>query len=115
MLLAASGYEVIDAKDGETALRLASRNDDPIDLMITDVVMPRMSGLELVDEMSKIRPDTKVLLMSGHLNHPSLRQRKASEDLPLLSKPFDPDELTAGIREVLDGSNTTGAQAPRGR
>ena len=114
MLLGASGYEVIDAKDGETALRLASRNDDPIDLMITDVVMPRMSGLELVDEMSPIRPDTKVLLMSGHLSHPSLLHREVSEDLPLLSKPFDPEELTARIREVLDASNTAGAQAPKG-
>ena len=102
MLLSGNGYAVIDAGDGATALRMASEDEGEIDLLITDVVMPRMGGLELVEEMSVKRPGTRVLLMSGHLNHPSLRDWTPPPGVALLPKPFDPEDLTSMVREVLD-------------
>jgi len=97
-----SGYAVIEAEDAAAALRTAAKKDEAIDLVLTDVVMPHMSGLELVEELSALRPDAKVLLVSGHLNHPSLRDRELPPGLAFLPKPFLPRDLTAKIREVLD-------------
>ena len=97
-----SGYTVIEAEDAEAALRAAARKDEVIDLVLTDVVMPHMSGLELVEELAALRPDAKVLLVSGHLNHPSLRDRDLPAGLAFLPKPFLPRDLTAKVREVLD-------------
>ena len=96
------GHPVIDAGDGVTALRMASEDEGEIDLLITDVVMPRMGGLDLVEEMSVKRPGTRVLMMSGHLNHPSLRDWTPPPGVALLPKPFDPEDLTTKVREVLD-------------
>jgi len=102
-MLRGSGYRVTEAEDGEAALSLASLPDVELDLVLTDLVMPRMSGLELVDRLAALRPDLRVLLVSGHLNHPSLRDRTLREGMALLRKPFEADELTAKVREILGG------------
>ena len=70
--------------------------------MVTDVVMPHMSGFELIEELATTRPDTKVLLVSGQLNHPSLRERELPAGITLLSKPFVLNDLTSTVRAVLD-------------
>jgi len=102
-MLRGRGYRVTEAEDGEAALGLASLPDVELDLVLTDLVMPRMSGLELVDRLAALRPDLRVLLVSGHLNHPSLRDRRLREGTALLRKPFEADELTAKLREILGG------------
>jgi signal transduction histidine kinase len=103
-MLRGSGYRVTEAEDGEAALGLASLPDMELDLVLTDLVMPRMSGLELVDRLAALRPDLRVLLVSGHLNHPSLRDQRLREGMALLRKPFEAAELNAKLREVLESS-----------
>ncbi len=97
------GYEVLQAADAAAALELVQGRNDPIDLVITDVVMPQMSGFELVERLSVALPETKVLFISGQLNHPSLRSRDLPPGTELLPKPFPPSQLKAKVRELLDG------------
>jgi signal transduction histidine kinase len=101
-VLARCGYTVVDAADAESALEIASRDPAPIHLVVSDVVMPRMSGLELFERLAALRPDARVLLISGHLDHPSLRAREIPAHIPLLHKPFDADALIESVRKVLD-------------
>ena len=101
-VLCGQGYAVIDAEDGEVALKLAAADADGFDLVITDVVMPRMSGFQLVGELSTARPDLKVLLVSGQLNHPSLRGQELPHGVTILPKPFSLRDLTSKVRKVLD-------------
>ena len=101
-VLCGQGYEVVDAEDGEVALKLAAADSRSFDLVITDVVMPRMSGFQLVGELSTARPDLKVLLVSGQLNHPSLRGQELPRGVTILPKPFSLRDLTSKVREVLD-------------
>lgn len=101
-VLCGQGYAVVDAEDGEVALKLAAADADGFDLVITDVVMPRMSGFQLVGELSTARPDLKVLLVSGQLNHPSLRGQQLPHGVTILPKPFSMRDLTSKVREVLD-------------
>jgi signal transduction histidine kinase/CheY-like chemotaxis protein len=101
-VLEGGGYRVVEAQDAESALRIVSEDRDPIDLVVTDVVMPRMSGIELARRLGNERPDLKVLFMSGHLDHPSLREGSLPPGSLLLPKPFQPKELGAAVREILD-------------
>ena len=101
-VLAFSGYEVTEARDGREALTLIGASPEQFDLVVSDVVMPRMSGIELVEELLASDSDAKVLLLSGYLGHPSVEQRTFPADTPFLAKPFTPADLTAKIREVLD-------------
>ena len=102
-LLEGCGYEVIEAGDGEAALELAQRQDASFDLVLSDVVMPRMGGIELVKRMAALHPQTRFLLISGHLNQPAIRDQKLPESVAMLMKPFDPEDLTTKVREILDG------------
>jgi signal transduction histidine kinase/CheY-like chemotaxis protein len=101
-VLREDGYEVVEAADGEAALKIASVPGEAFDLVITDVVMPRMSGFEFAEHIRAARPDTRLLLVSGQLNHPSLRGREIPEGLTLLVKPFETSDLRATVRELLD-------------
>lgn len=96
------GYAVLEALDPDDALRLGGSHPGPIDLLITDVVMPRMSGRELVDRVRAIRPDMRVLYMSGYTEDAILRHGVHDASTVLLGKPFAPAALLAKIREVLD-------------
>jgi signal transduction histidine kinase len=96
-----AGYHVAVAGDGEQALDLALEPGAEFDLVVSDVVMPRMSGLDLAEHLAAARPRIKVLLISGHMSHPSLRDREVPLGVALLAKPFEPSELTAKIRELL--------------
>jgi signal transduction histidine kinase len=99
--LRGSGYRVVEVEDAEAALAVAERPDAHIDLVISDVVMPKMSGLELVERLARLRPGWRVLLVSGHLNHPSLRDRALPPGVDLLQKPFESAELARRLRELL--------------
>ncbi len=101
-VLESGGYRVLEAADAESALRIVSEERDPIDLMVTDVVMPRMSGIELARRLEQERPELKVLFISGHLDHPSLREGELPLGSLLLPKPFQPKELGAMVRDLLD-------------
>ncbi len=74
-----------------------------IDLLLTDVVMPQMSGPEVAEKLHSLRPDTKVLYMSGYPDHPVFEQGKALIENAFLPKPFTPNVLAKKVREVLDG------------
>jgi CheY-like chemotaxis protein len=96
------GYEVIAAANGVEGLRLCQEFQGPIDLVITDVIMPKMSGRELAESISSIRPSARVLYMSGFTDDAIIRHGILDEDVPFIQKPFSPDSLALKTREVLD-------------
>jgi PAS domain S-box-containing protein len=98
------GYAVIAASNGEEGLRICKEYEGQIDLMITDVVMPHMSGRELAAHVAVLRPDTQVLYMSGFTDDAIFRHGLIDEDVSFLQKPFSPDSLALKAREVLDQS-----------
>jgi two-component system, cell cycle sensor histidine kinase and response regulator CckA len=101
-ILRRNGYRVLEAADGVEALAVVRNHADRIDLMLTDVVMPRMSGHELVELARPVRPDMRILYVSGYSEEAIARQGQLTEGIELLSKPFTPGVLTAKIRELLD-------------
>ena len=96
------GYDVIEAGDPMLALRLASEVDD-IDLLVTDVIMPGMSGRALAETLAPKRPHMKVLYTSGYTDEAILRHGVLESGLAFLQKPYTPDSLARRIRAVLDG------------
>lgn len=97
------GYQVLVAKNGQEALDLAAHTHGPIDLLITDVVMPGISGLELARRLETSRPHLRVLFVSGHQEE-RLASRTGNQLVsPLLTKPFTAEELSRKIRELLAG------------
>jgi CheY-like chemotaxis protein len=95
------GYTVLEAANGTDALSFA-QNGATIDLLLTDVVMPEMSGRELVDKFARLRPNTKALFMSGYTDDAIVRHGVLRPGTAYLQKPFSPDTLARKIREVLD-------------
>lgn len=102
-VLERDGYEVLEEAGGEEALAAASAHDGAIDLLLTDVVMPHMSGNELAQELLAVRPETKVLFISGYTDDHLLNDGTLGRPVQLLPKPFTPRELSAKVREILDG------------
>jgi CheY-like chemotaxis protein len=100
-LLREEGYEVIEAADGQSALQLASRYPGNIDLLLTDVTMPLMGGVELGRELQKIYPGLAVLYMSGHSEDALLRQGLPKREAHLLAKPFSRSALTSAVKRML--------------
>jgi CheY-like chemotaxis protein len=96
------GYHVLTASTGEKALALVHSNEGKIHLMVTDVVMPGMSGRELAVTLQLQAPDLKVLFMSGYTDDSVVRQGINFEKVAFLQKPFTPFDLLKKIREVLD-------------
>jgi two-component system, cell cycle sensor histidine kinase and response regulator CckA len=96
------GYEVIQASNGKEALELAASYGEPIHLLMTDVVMPGMSGRELADRISRIRTDIRILYMSGYTEQAVVHHGIVEEDAILLQKPFTLPTLAAKLREILD-------------
>jgi PAS domain S-box-containing protein len=95
------GYRVLDAAQGSAALLVAERHTGPIHLLLTDVVMPHMSGKELADRLKPLRPEMKVLYMSGYAADVIARRERLESDAAYLAKPFAPDVLAMKVREVL--------------
>jgi two-component system, cell cycle sensor histidine kinase and response regulator CckA len=99
--LETSGYKVIQASNGHEALELAAMYQEPIQLLMTDVVMPGISGRELADRISLIRPDIKILYMSGYTEQAVVHHGIMEEDTILLQKPFTLATLASKLREIL--------------
>jgi PAS domain S-box-containing protein len=102
LALEGRGYKVLGAEDGLTALSLAERHRGPIDLLITDLVMPGMSGRELADLLHGHRPGLRVIFMSGYVEHAELRTALVRGGGAFLQKPFSMVDLAAKVREVLE-------------
>lgn len=96
------GYTVLAAETGHEALNLAHERLDEIDLVVTDVVMPQMSGQQLAKKLQTIRPSLKVLYMSGYTENTIGQHGLADTGTAFLSKPFTPDMLAHKVREILD-------------
>jgi PAS domain S-box-containing protein len=103
-ILAAQGYRVLAAEDGVDALQVAQDHEGPIHLLITDVVMPRLSGKALADQLRSSRPKMRVLFTSGYTDNAIVHHGVLDEDVHFLSKPFELEALVRRVREVLDGS-----------
>ena len=104
MALEMSGYNVLVAANGEEALLLCERDNSKIELLLTDVVMPRMSGQELSNRLLKMRPATQVLYMSGYSENAIIHHGVMEEGTDFIAKPFSPAALTRKIRQVLNKS-----------
>lgn len=96
------GYEVMDAHSASAALTLAAQLDRPVHLLLTDVVMPEMSGRVLAEKFATLHPKAKVLYMSGYTDDAIIRHGVLREKTPFLQKPFTPLALATRVREVLD-------------
>ena len=100
--LEAHGYVVLAASDATTALRLVERHGGTIHLLLTDVVMPGMSGRDLADQLAARRPGSRVLYMSGYPGDAVVQERELKPGSAFLQKPFSPDGLARKVRAVLD-------------
>ncbi len=98
------GYTVLDAAGATEALEIASQQAGAIDLLITDVVMPEISGRELVEKMKSLWPEMKSLYVSGYSTDDVVRHGVLQSQVALLQKPFTPDALATKVREILDHS-----------
>lgn len=98
--LTQSGFEVLEAGNGELALRIARKHRGIIDLLITDVQMPALDGFDLHEKFRQERPEAKLLVISG-----ALPRGIRGVDFPLLRKPFLPSELRARVRDILGDQN----------
>jgi two-component system cell cycle sensor histidine kinase/response regulator CckA len=108
MVLHKHGYTVLEAAHGAEALAICQSHEGTIDLMVTDVVMPILNGSELADCVAQLRPDTKVLYVSGYTDDAVVRNGVSADTVPFLHKPFTPDDLVAKVREVLDDNSASG-------
>ncbi len=98
-----AGFTVLEAPGAEEALRVASEHAAVIDLLLSDILMPGTNGYELADALTSVRPDAKVLLMSGYRDKVlSESTGRASSQAPLLRKPFTQYVLVSRIQELLD-------------
>jgi len=96
------GYTVLEAANGEEALKVAEQHEGHLDLLLSDVVMPRMGGPELAQALLAKRPSVKVLYMSGYTDHPMVRRGVVNAGVAFLQKPFTPTVLVSRVREVLE-------------
>jgi two-component system, cell cycle sensor histidine kinase and response regulator CckA len=104
-VLSTFGYKVLTANSGQAALDIISKGDKTIDLVITDLVMPAMSGRELVERLRKISPVIRILCTSGYVPPPAQTDESA-----YLQKPFTSQELLVKVKQVLTNSASTPAE-----
>jgi CheY-like chemotaxis protein len=100
-VLQLQGFTVLEASEGREALQLSNDRSGPIDLLVTDVIMPHMSGRELADQLTVLRPTMKVLFLSGYTDDAMIRHGVLEGDRAFLQKPFTPEALAEKVREVL--------------
>jgi DNA-binding NtrC family response regulator len=103
-ILREQGYTVLEARRASEARRIWEKHADTVDLLLTDVVMPDMNGPRLAEELRSIRPDLRVLYMSGYPGAGGLAA-PTGESLACIEKPFTPVSLAAKVRGVLDAES----------
>jgi CheY-like chemotaxis protein len=101
-VLKSCGYQVLAARSGPEALRIGKEHEGPIHMLIADMVMPQMSGRELVERFLLTRPDTCILYISGYANQEITHEGVLAPGTNFLPKPFTVEELTRKVRETLD-------------
>jgi CheY-like chemotaxis protein len=99
------GYQVLEAHDGPSALRLMQLHGQPVDLLFTDVVMPRMSGSELVAEARKAQPHLKVLYTSGYTRNAVVHNGRLDHGVEMIVKPFTFEALAQKVRDAIDSED----------
>ncbi len=109
-ILHQQGYTVLEAADGDDALRIGREHGGPIHLLVTDVVMPQMGGRELADHLKAGRRETKVLYVSGYTDDAILHKGVSETGTAFLPKPFTAAELAHKVREVLDAAPASGGR-----
>jgi two-component system cell cycle sensor histidine kinase/response regulator CckA len=100
-ILKREGYEVLAAKNADEALSIWDRHPGQIDLIVTDVVMPGLSGKDLVEHLRSLRPELKAIYMSGFESSVITAGNKFGSEVAFLQKPFRPAELSQKVREIL--------------
>ena len=103
-MLQLAGYSVIEARHGGEALLICEQSKDRIDLLVTDVVMPQMSGRQLAERLAPLQPSMKVLFMSGHTDDAVIRHGVENAMMSFIQKPFTPAALARKVRDVMDGA-----------
>jgi CheY-like chemotaxis protein len=98
------GYTVLEAGDGKEALRVAAQHRGTIHLLVTDVVMPGLGGRQLAEQLSVLRPELRVLYVSGYPDDAVVRHGILVGEVNFLQKPFPPVVLARKVRDVLDAS-----------
>jgi two-component system, cell cycle sensor histidine kinase and response regulator CckA len=96
------GYEVLEAENGRVALELIEERSKPLDLLVTDVAMPQIDGIELAARLRRARPHLPVVFTSGHVGDETLHSGLLGPESAFLLKPFPPDALIACARSLLD-------------
>jgi CheY-like chemotaxis protein len=101
-ILISAGHDVMIASDGPAALTLAAAHNGPVDVLLTDVVMPHMLGKDLADHFTAVRPGTRVLFMSGYARPVLASQGTLDPDVTLVEKPFTKSQLLDAVQQCLD-------------
>jgi two-component system cell cycle sensor histidine kinase/response regulator CckA len=103
-VLRMQGYTILEAADGNEALALAQANGPKIQLLVTDVIMPGLSGKMLAEWLTQVNPRVKVLFISGYINNAAVRGAMSKPGTLFLQKPFNPQDLAKKVRAALEAS-----------
>jgi len=101
-ILRSKGYRVLSADSGDAAIQLVQEDPEPIHLLLTDVVLPGMTGAEVARILTGMRPALRVLFMSGYTEDAIVRRGVLEHEIDFLAKPFDAQQVLRRVREVLD-------------
>ena len=108
-ILTGLGYFVIVAAHAEEAILAVESHPERIDLMVSDIVMPGLGGFELAQRLAPIRPDMRVLYMSGYADHEAVTRALGDSTVAYLHKPFGPNELASKVAEMISRSTKSRA------
>jgi CheY-like chemotaxis protein len=114
-ILLRNGYRVLDACNAGEAFLICEQHGEAIDLLLTDVVLPKMTGWQLAERLAPMRPDMKVLFMSGYINDAEVQRRIQEANAAFLQKPLTPESFARKVREVLAGVSGAPCTATPGR